>query len=77
MIKHLTPKSEEEILSLYKDFSPNVKLRKGIDEGLFCLIKKAIEEGADKIMAHHFTREHIDYEIESVLEEILKGDVLP
>jgi hypothetical protein len=54
MIKHLKPKSEEEIrtaiLFQYQHLSPNEKLRIGIDDGLFCLIKDAIENGANQLI---------------------------
>ena len=46
-IKHLKPKSEQEIQSSMSNLSPEEKLRTGAQEGLVWLIKDAISEGAD------------------------------
>jgi hypothetical protein len=46
-IKHLKPRSEEEIKSCLKNLSPKEKLETGAEEGLLWLIKDALDTGAD------------------------------
>ena len=46
-IKHLTPRSQEEILKNIGDLSPEEKINTGIHHKYIWLIKKGIEEGAD------------------------------
>ena len=46
-IKHLSPKSEEEIRSSFKNLSPQEKLETGSEEGLLWLVKDALAAGAD------------------------------
>jgi len=46
-IKHLKPKSEEEIRSCLKNLSPEEKLETGAIEGLFWLVKDALDAGAN------------------------------
>jgi len=46
-IKHLKPKSEEEIRSCLKNLSPKEKLETGAIQGLFWLVKDALDAGAD------------------------------
>jgi len=46
-IKHLKPRSEEEIKSYLKNLSPKEKLETGAKEGLLWLVKDALSKGAD------------------------------
>jgi hypothetical protein len=46
-IKHLKPKSEEEIRSCLKNLSPEEKLETGVKQSILWLVKDALTEGAD------------------------------
>jgi len=46
-IKHLKPRSEEEIRSSLKNLSSEEKLKTGAEEGLLWLVKDALNKGAD------------------------------
>ena len=46
-IKHLKPRSEEEIKSNLKNLSPQEKLRTGTKEGILWLVKDALDNGVD------------------------------
>ena len=46
-IKHLKPRSEEEIKSYYNNLTPDEKLLEGSRYGLLWLVKEALKEGAD------------------------------
>ena len=46
-IKHLKPKSEEEIRSCLKNLSPEEKLETGVKERLSWLVKDALDAGAN------------------------------
>jgi len=56
VIKHLSPKSEEEIRSSFKNLSPQEKLLIGIEEHDIILVKQAFKDGAkmySKIIEHN------------------------
>ena len=46
-IKHLKPRSEQEIRSSLKNLSPQEKLITGVEQGLAWLVKDALDAGAD------------------------------
>ena len=46
-IKHLTPRSKEELKTIYSKLSPNDKLETGSKEGILWLVKDALAAGAD------------------------------
>jgi len=46
-IKHLKPRSEEELKFAFKDMSPRDKLITGAKEGLIWLVQNALDAGAD------------------------------
>lgn len=48
MIKHLKPRSEEEIITLFKNLSPNEKLKEGCAHKYIRLVESALREGADE-----------------------------
>ena len=47
MIKHLTPKSEEELKSAFESMDRQEKLKEGVEKNMLWLVKNAIETGAD------------------------------
>ena len=48
MIKHLKPKTEEEMNLFFQQLSPNEKLLEGCKQGFVNLVKDALKEGANE-----------------------------
>jgi len=48
-IKHLTPRSEEELQAIFKNLSPEEKFKTGIEQGITWIVKDAIAAGATNI----------------------------
>ena len=46
-IKHLSPKTEEEVISSFKNMTPQEQLKTGISNDLPDLVKNAIKNGVD------------------------------
>jgi hypothetical protein len=54
-IKHLKPRSEEEIENYFRSLSPPAKLIEGSTDNNLKLIKRAVKEGADIHWHNDFT----------------------
>jgi len=46
-IKHLTPRSEQELQAIFNNLSPEEKFKTGIEQGIVWLVKDAIAAGAN------------------------------
>ena len=60
-IKHLTPRSEQELQTTMKNLSPKEKLDTGAEQGIIWLVKDAIAAGADVHARNDYALQNASY----------------